>query len=365
MNELDGALVKLAFQAVRSPQQWQKLLKHLIDVTPASAAIITLRDKKTCQIVNDNALEQEYHSPLIQGFSLEAVTYYLEELRTIDPWAKAQIRHYPHRPTVMSKVMDPRTADDRRFFDWLEMGGLRDTIAFELERMPGHWTAINFFMSEIDTPETETLLSYCNVHFEILREAWQSSQHVLRCQQSGMTALNHLSKHDVPACILTPSGEIFQKNAAFQNLIGSGITKISQPSGRLSLCLNADLRISESGYDVAISRHGHVEQDVTVSAVPFEPDPLYSQKKEQHWLLRFETGNSPSIQMDSVGYPLEHLTHQERKLFDVVSKGAGVQEGGQLIGIQRSRTFEVWAQVKGKLGISNAHELRGLYSILL
>ena len=146
MAELDANLVKLAFQAIRTPQKWQNLLQHIIDVTPAHAAIITLRDKKTCQIVNDDALEQEYHSPLIQGFSLEAVTYYLEELRTIDPWAAAQIHHYPHRPTVMSKVIVPRDTKDRRFFDWLEMGGLKDTIAFELDRMPGNWTAINLFM---------------------------------------------------------------------------------------------------------------------------------------------------------------------------------------------------------------------------
>lgn len=364
MAEIDAELVKLAFQAVRTPHRWQNLLRHLIDATPAQAAIITLRDKKTCQIVNDDALEREYHSPLIQGFSLEAVTYYLEELRTIDPWAAAQIQHYPHHPTVMSRVVDPRTHKDRRFFDWLASGGLHDTVAFELERMPGHWTAINLFLPQIETAATDALMAYCKTHAEVLREAWQSSQHVTHCQQSGLAVLDHLGQNSVPACILAPSGEVSLMNDAFQGLAGAGIVKVSQPSGRVSLCLNAHLEISGAKDDLSVLRHGSVDNDVTVSATPFEPDPLYSKKKEKHWLLRFETATGAARTINSIGYPLDRLTRQERKLFDVVSQGASVQLGGQMIGIQRSRTYEIWSCVKDKLGISNAHELRGLISIL-
>lgn len=361
---VDAELVRLAFQAVRAPHKWQSVLQHVIKVTPAAAAIITLRDKKTCQIVNDDALEAEYHSPLIQGFDLDAVVFYLTELRTIDPWAKAQTQVYPHIPTVMSRVLDPRTATDRRFFDWLERGGLRDTIAFELERLPGHWTAINLFTRNIGGPETEELLAYCNLHSSILREAWQSSQHVMHCRQSGQAVLDHLAASSVPACILSPSGEVTLVNDAFQSLSRSGIARISQPSGRLSLCLNAELDLSASQSDVAVLRHAAVDDSVSVAASPFEPDPLYAQKKEKHWLLRFEAGVGAKKRVTSVGFPLERLTAQERKLFDVISRGASVQEAGQEIGIQRSRSFEVWACVKDKLGISNAHELRGLVSIL-
>ncbi|WP_306046594.1 hypothetical protein [Nioella sp. MMSF_3534] len=361
---IDPELVRLAFQAVKDPRKWENLLRHLISVTPAKAAIITLRDKKTCQIVNDDALEAEYHSPLIQGFDFKAVAFYMTELRTIDPWAKAQIQAYPHIPTVMSRIVDPRTASDRRFFEWLERAGLRDTIAFELDRMPGHWTAINLFLPEIDTPATDHLMSYCKAHAEILREAWQSSQYVMHCQQSGQAALDHLSQHSVPACILSPGSEVALTNDAFRRLKDEGIAKVSQPSGRISLCLNASFKIEGHDDDLTVLRHAATDSDVTVSAVPFEPDPLYSMKKEKHWLLRFEIGTGAARSVQSIGYPLERLTPQERRLFEAISQGVSVQEGGQMLGIQRSRTYEVWSRVKEKLGISNAHELRGLMSVL-
>lgn len=364
MAQLDRELVKLAFQAVRFPERWQQLLQHIIDITPAKAAIITLRDKATCQIVNDDVLEREFHSPLIQGFPLEAVVYYIEELRTIDPWAKAQIHHHPHRPTIMSTICHPDDADDRRFFDWLAQGGLRDTIAFELDRVPGHWTAINLFLADHDPQQSAVLKNFCDVHFDLLSEAWRASQHVIKCQQSGQAALNYLSSKSVPACIVAPSGEVFLANEAFQSLSGRGIAKTSTPSGRLSLCGDAQISDAVAASSIRLLRHDAVEFEVHVSASPFEPDPLYENKKERYWLLRFHETVDKKLDQVNLAYPLDLLTPQERELFDAVSLGASVQDAGKMIGIRRSRAFDVWSEIKIKLGIVNAHELRGMVAAL-
>ena len=91
-------LAQRAVRAIREPDAWADVLDHIVENTGAAAAIITLRDKKTCQIVNDRDLEQAYHSPLICGFPMEAVVYYLTELRTIDPWAEFQRSHYLSLP---------------------------------------------------------------------------------------------------------------------------------------------------------------------------------------------------------------------------------------------------------------------------
>lgn len=357
MKTLDSDLVRLAFQAVRNPDKWQQVLQHIIDVTPAKAAIITLRDRKTCQIVNDDALEREYHSPLIQGFPLEAVVYYLEELRTIDPWAAAQVTHHPHKPIIMSTICHPAKTRDRRFFDWLEMGGLRDTVAFELDRVPGHWTAINLFLEHYDTDEGRDLLDYCNVHSSLLCEAWQSSQHVIRCQQAGQAALNSLSDSAVPACIVTHSGDLFLANEAFDALRAQGVVRQSGPSGRVSLCNDAQIIGAQSQLMPRLPRHEAVDSIATVQASPFEIDPLYQAKKERYWLLRFQASTNQNHQAQT--YPLALLTQQERQLFDAICAGASVQSAGQEIGIQRSRAFDVWGSIKSKLGIVNAHQLRG------
>ena len=117
--DMDSNLVNLAIDAIRTPEQWQRVLQHIMAVTGAPAAMITLRDSATCQIVNDDALEREYHSPMISGFPPHAVTFYLNELRTIDPWAVAQRMHPPFIPVAMSQICPPGTIQDTRFFSWL------------------------------------------------------------------------------------------------------------------------------------------------------------------------------------------------------------------------------------------------------
>ena len=144
-NPRSGLSLKL-INAIQDPQKWGDVLDHIMDTTGAKAALITLRDKETCQIVNDVDLEAKFHSPLIRGFSQEAIIHYLTNLRTIDPWAEFQRSNYPLRPVQMSKVCPTETIADTRFFDWLRGEGFQDTIVFELDRMAGYWTAMNLFL---------------------------------------------------------------------------------------------------------------------------------------------------------------------------------------------------------------------------
>lgn len=363
MADLDAKLVSLCMQAIRAPGRWEHVLKHIIATTPAQAAIITLRDKSTCQIVNDDALEQEYHSPLIQGFPLEAVTYYLEELRTIDPWAEAQRTHYPFRPTLMSSVCHPDEVEDKRFFGWLAQGGLRDTVAFELDRFPGHWTAINLFLSEIDKTNSQTLLDFCAAHFDILREAWRSGQHMVHCQQSGQAALEQLSLRSIPACIVTPDGEIFRSNEAFSGLKRKGLAKTSEPSGRLSVCANAEFRGKDQRIIRKLGRHDASQSECRVAISTFEPDPLYTDKREPHWLLSFSNAGGPHQAVDIPAIDRSDLDARERKLFDAICDGKSVEDAAKVIGVSRAQAYKVWDGMKGKLGVSNTHELRGIMSI--
>ena len=145
-TQFDPKLPAKLMAAVRDFSSWQGVLQHLRYATDAKAAMITLRDKKTCQIVNDIALERTFHSPLVCGFSIESAAYYLQKLRTIDPWAEAQRHHYPFRPTLMSAVCNPSDMPKNEFFKWLDDLGYHETVVFELNRMEGHWSALNLTM---------------------------------------------------------------------------------------------------------------------------------------------------------------------------------------------------------------------------
>jgi len=104
MANIDKRFISLCFDAVAQPSKWKRVLEHMMQMTGSPAAMITLRDASTCQIVDDQALIDQFHSPLICGFREEAVKYYLGSLSTIDPWAEAQTSNRPYRPVLMSNI---------------------------------------------------------------------------------------------------------------------------------------------------------------------------------------------------------------------------------------------------------------------
>lgn len=352
---MDDKLIHLAMEAIREPLKWQRVLEHLMEAVPAKAAIITLRDGKTCQIVNDLALEQEYHSPLICGFSLETIVYYLQELRTIDPWADAQKVHYPGRPLLMSRICPPRTTPDQRFFSWLRDLGIEDTIVFELETLPGFWTACNIFLGDTPAPAVQEAMDYVREHYLFLRQAWQAGQQLLRGKQSSRAALDHMARLSIPACVASGAGELLGANSAFEELQRQGKVAVYGPAKRLCVS-SADRVYGDAEWLVrSITEADDTASNLVVTATAFTPDPLFEGKREELWLVTFqEQGFSTPIPDTS------QLSEQERALFKSISSGASIKRAGEAIGVQRSRAFEIWASIKGKLGIHNALQIRKL-----
>ena len=358
MTQLDGKLFELVLKAIRNPERWDRVLQHILAVTDAKAGIITLRDRKTCQIVNDNALEEKYHSPLIQGFNFEAVAYYLEKLVAIDPWAAAQRTHYPHRPMLMSSICPVGSVKDTRFFDWLAEAGMRDTVVFELDRSPGFWTACNLFLEGNDADAANRLLQYCNVHFKHIADAWKASQDLVRLQQSGKAALDKLGSFAIPACVVGPAGEVFRSNDLFETLLETGCVRLSGPEGRLSVCKDAVWFASDTDVEDGILRHGDCEMALKVSIEAFEPDPLYRDKREPLWLFTFGGEAAGQRSDHRMVLELDSLSDQERDFADAIRDGLDVKEAGAAIGVKRARAFTIWKSIRETLGIDSVHQLR-------
>lgn len=357
MGDLDAKFVSLAMDAIRDSEKWQRALEHIMHVTGAKAAMITLRDKKNCQIVNDDILEKEYHSPLICGFSYDGVVFYLQNLRAIDPWAEAQITHYPHRPTIMSEVCNPDTVADQEFFKWLNDQGIEDTITFELEKMPGYWTACNLFLEKRSTQTTQSVLDFANTHLEFFRNAWQASQELIRTHQSSQAALDQLANIGVPACIIINERDVYASNDAFDRLVDAGDILVSKPSGRLSIPRSASLLNGGQLLADKIAWHNETDTELNITASPFHSDPLFKDKKVKFWLLSFETDNAHGKTVQKK-FDLEILDRQEERLFKAILSGRKVKDAGKDIGLGHSRTYVVWKSIREKLGIKNAHTLR-------
>ncbi|MCV6592363.1 MAG: hypothetical protein OIF48_05380 [Silicimonas sp.] len=344
--------------AIRDPEAWGDVLEHILENTDFCGAIITLRDKKTCQIVNDRDLESKFHSPLIRGFTTEAVVYYLTELRTIDPWAEYQRFNYPFRPTIMSRVCPPEGQSGQRFFEWLNNLGMEDTVVFELDRMAGYWTACNLFLPNRDTETGSRARAFAEAHFEMLRDAWQTSQAVQKSRQTELALLDHLNDAGKPYCLVGPNGEFQRGNGMFDDMVNEDVIRISGPAKKLSFSKGVKVIGLEGWEDHTLMRHDGPDTSCRVNARPIEPDPRFAEKREKMWLLSV-TGFDTSPQRGAPErYDLRDLTAQETKMFQAVVHGKSVSSAGDMIGVRRSRAFEIWGSVKEKLNITNAHQIR-------
>ena len=358
-DSLKAELSIRLISAIRDPQGWSHVLDWIIERTDARAAIITLRDKENCQIVNDVDLEQKYHSPLIRGFSHDAIMHYLTNLRTIDPWAKFQKTQYPHRPTQMSQVCPPGTIPDKTFLTWLNDQGLQDTVVFELDRMAGYWTAINLFLEKPDGPEAEQLLAFANDAYDLLRHSWQTSQAMVRQRQAASAMLALASHGGAPVCLVGANGEMIECNAMFRDLIGTDAIRLSGSDNKLSFSPWVSVHGLASWEQHDFLCHDASVEPMLLLATPVDPDPLFADKREQLWLLTCSNYGAAQIAPSiAESFNLSALTRQERELYRAVANGETVTEAGESIGLQRSRAFEVWAEVKDKLGITSAHKLR-------
>lgn len=358
-SHIVDAVASSVVHAIRDPENWSDVLDSIIANSPACAAIITLRDKKTCQIVNDQDIERQFHSPLVRGFELEEVGYYLTELRTIDPWAERQKTSYPFHPTLMSRICPPENYQSNRFFEWLHRMHMEDTVVFELDRMAGYWTACNLFLPKRDAKDAQNLLDFSSAHFDFLRSAWKTSQVFQHSSQTEIALLEQFGDAGRACCLVGANGEFRQSNALFQTLIDNNLVRLSGPSKKISFSRSVEMFGLTDWEDHRLIRHEESSETVRATARPIEPDPRFAGKREKLWLIMF-SGVSSGRVIQGDFRDVANLTAQEQRLYSAVMEGRSVADAGDAIGIRRSRAFEIWSSVKTKLNISNAHQIRDL-----
>ena len=345
--------------AVQDPAKWGDVLELIMKMTGAKAAIITLRDKQTCQIVNDVELERRFHSPLIRGFSQDAIIHYLTSLRTIDPWAAFQRGYYPHHPVQMSRVCPRDSVPDTRFFDWLASLGMEDTIVFELDRMAGYWTAINLFLDHPDGPAARRTMDFAQENQELIRNAWVASQAMSQMRQSTAALLDRAAMAGAATCIVDANGVLRDCNAPFRDLMKTDAIRQSGRHRKLSFGAGVRVVGLDQWEQHDFLRHTSEADPLILLATPLDPDPIFAGKRENHWVLT--AGHDavlPGPRPADDTPALAALNRQERDLYRQIAAGKSVAQAGDSIGLKRSRSFEVWAQVKDKLGIRTAHQLR-------
>jgi hypothetical protein len=209
---------------------------------------------------------------------------------------------------------------------------------------------------ERHNPEAaKAALAYASEHYLLLKPAWQASQHLLHSQQSSQATLDHMAKLEISTCITGPNGEVKSGNSAFDELLALGHVKTHGPKRRLAVPHSSRLLGDAAWLEQAKMDADQLAPTLTISASPFTPDPLYVGKRDDWWLLSFQKEEAYTT---SLLDNQKHLTLQEKGLLDAIRLGSSIASAGETIGVKRSRAFDIWASVKSKLGISNAHQIR-------
>lgn len=362
MNELSGqiddVLVELATGAISNPDHWGRVIHHMMITTGAPAAMITLRDAQTCQIVDDDAFVQEFHSPLICGFSAPLAEFYLQELRSSDPWADAQRGHFPTRPQVMSEICAPSDFPEEALFKWLGELGICDTVAVAIDQMQSHWTALNIFVPVNDENVRSKAVRMLEAHLPILKNSWKGSQELIHSRQLSQAILEQLAALEYASCIVSSDGKVLTRNTAFDEVLSDDAVAILSPGRTLSLPGGTEFHGLNEQTVARISSNRASDLHFIVNATPFDVDPMFKGRKEVNWLLTIRSeanGISRSI-LSTLDY--SQLDEREAQLTRLIIDGQKVKDAGAVVGLGRSQTFKLWADVKHKLGVKSAHQLR-------
>lgn len=255
----------------------------------------------------------------------------------------------------MSRVCPQETVADRRFFDWLKGVGFEDTVVFELDRIAGYWTALNLFLESPTAPEARKALDFANEYYDLIRNAWVTSQTLSKTRQSSAALLARASEAGAPTCIAGPNGELLESNTLFDALMEGDIIRLSGSTRKLGFADTVTVMGLQTWGQHGFLRHTAETKPLVLLASPLDPDPIFAGKRENHWLLTC-TGTGAAAPATCADH--DALTRQERALYNEIASGKPVKEAGAAIGLKRSRPFELWAGIKDKLGIRNAHQIR-------
>lgn len=362
MENTNSMLIAALIGAIEDETKWKQVLRVILDMTGAKAAIITLRENTTCQIVDDVQLQKEHHSPFVEGFTLEKVAYYIYNLRQQDAWANAQITHRPLVPTQMSRLVSSEEFEKTELGQWCAEQGINDTIAVQIGQVPGFWTALNVFY-DADPQSTARIFAVLNDHLPLLKNAWRTGREVVRNRQTGEALLAFLSDRGTAACLLDLSGAVTEANRAFWELKRKGLVRVATPSKRISLADSVDRNGMEPRVSAQLGSHQHDgdAQSFRAGILPIATDPLFAGGKKPETLLVIEKnehgGQHLRRELDT---RLNTLTPKEAALFEAVASGLPVHRASETIGVKRSQTFAIWGRVKEKLGLESASQLRAI-----
>lgn len=337
--------------------KWQAALSGLCAYTHAQKALISLRDKKTAEIVIPNDVSQDFASPLIYGFSEDQVEAFLGDFGEVDPWTEIERLNYPYFPYNMSRYLPQDQLRQSPFWQWLEPLNISECIVCELGRTETYWGALNLYFDTPTGTETQVVLERLKDVLPVLQSVWSSG----RALQVAKTAANSLdmvlAAITDPAAIVLQDGELVAKNLAMHRFLEDAGIAVER-GARLVLPVDLQIGATEAGTSLDLKRSRPIGYRGEIKLKAHKNSQFMDGEVHDMLLLSIEPRQTNAMHAGLNVWDVQSLTEREKTLVRLVANGMKFSEAQIEMKVSYPRIMQIWKSARKKLEVTDVNELR-------
>lgn len=351
------ALSATLIQTIQDPTKWQAALRGLCEYTHAEKALISLRDKKTAEIVIPDDVSKEFASPLIYGFSEAQVAAFLGDFGDIDPWTEIERLNYPYFPYNMSRYLPQDHLRQSPFWQWLQPLNISECVVCELGRTETYWGALNLYFDTPTGKETEVVLERLKDVLPVLQNVWSSGR-ALQVAKTAASSLDMvLTAIEHPAAIVLQDGELVAQNGEMQRFLEDAGIAVAHGT-RMSLPADLQISAADTGISFDLKRGAPIGFRGVIKVKAYKSSQFTDGEVRDMLLLSIEPRLANSMHAGLNVWDVKTLTEREQTLVRLVAEGMKFSEAQEEMKVSYPRIMQIWKSARKKLEVSDVNELR-------
>lgn len=362
-------LQQAIYKTIENIELWQEVLQLFCEVTGAKKGTITLRDRKSAELVIPNDVESDLSSPLLYGFSDEEIGGYITHYIQFDPWTKFERLYHPNKPIALSKYVKYEEITATPFWEWLEPQQINDTVVLDIGTSHPNWIAMNLYFDGCDAAMKRKIIRYTAKLQKTMQEVWALGQKVRAAQLEPSRLGYFLNQQPYASMLLSPDGKIILTNSKADRLLqaeGSQLKRVDDELVILNKTLKKKYAKAMQGFKVMSGTSFEEKIELSVDDLSFcltliekAEDQIGVDKAARLLIIKNLSASVRCI------WENPNLTKRERQLIEVLAEGGRVVDFMHAWDLSKSTSHFHWANVKKKLKIQDRAEVVALHKLYL
>ena len=366
MSENLNSLIPMIYEVVEDPDKWYEVLAAICNVTGASKAIMSLRDRMTAELVIPTGVENSFNSPMLYNFDEAHVQSFVETYAQFDPWTPIEKLCHPNRPYALSDYLPHKDLEASKFWEWLEPQGIGDTVVAEIGVTATEWIALNMYFPH-DAPKVrDNVLYVLNELLPLLKKVWRVGEIVRDRHLEKDRFLHFLESYREGAILIRRDATLVAANSKAQQLtdcpIGFSGQKLLFKTKKVRDKFNAELaRLGDKSSQIQSIDFVIGDYAFSLSLMGPAEDNLGMDKATR--LLTVNRSDDSTALLKRPVWELAALTQQERELVRHLALGGTLNNFGEKSGLSIHGTDSRWRNVKRKLNVEHPREICAIHRI--